>query len=117
MDCIFCSIIEKQIPAKIVFEDDQVLAFHDVRPLAPVHVLVIPKRHVASMNDFEASDEQLLGHMLLVAKNIAQDLKISQGGYKLLIRTGGDGGQEVPHVHLHLIGGVRLTENIGPANN
>ena len=113
--CIFCKIINKEILADIVFEDDLVLAFKDVNPLAPVHVLIIPKRHVESMNDLE--DEVLLGRMLAQAVKIAKDLKISENGYKLLIRTGGDGGQEIPHVHLHLIGGAKLKEEIGPLDN
>ena len=111
--CIFCKIIAKEIPSDIVYEDETVLAFRDAHPLAPVHILVIPQKHVESMNDF--ADEALLGHMLAVAVKIAKDLKISEKGYKLLIRTGHDGGQEVPHVHLHLIGGARLKEDIGVA--
>lgn len=115
MECVFCKIISQEIPADIVFEDESVLAFRDVNPLAPVHVLIIPKRHIESMNDLE--DEVLLGQLLSRAVKIAKDLKISDDGYKLLIRTGKDGGQEVPHVHLHLIGGAKLREEIGPVNN
>jgi len=110
MDCIFCKIIAKEIPSDIVYEDESVLAFRDLHPLAPVHILIIPKVHVESMNDLK--DEALMGHMLGTAVKIAKDLKISDGGYKLLIRTGRDGGQEVPHVHLHLLGGAKLKEEI-----
>lgn len=113
--CIFCKIISKVIPAEIVFEDNLVLAFKDVHPLAPVHVLVIPKKHMESINDLEEKDEQLAGHIILTAKKIAQDLQIAEKGYKLLFRTGEWGGQEVAHVHLHLLGGAQLFEDIRPA--
>ncbi len=99
-----------------MYEDEEVLAFNDIHPLAPVHVLVIPKKHIESMNDFDEEDCNLAGRILLVAKKIAADLNISDGGYKMLIRTGSHGGQEVPHVHLHLIGGCKLYENIRPAD-
>lgn len=110
-ECIFCKIINKEIPADILYEDEDVVSFRDVNPLAPVHALIIPKKHIESMNDFE--DYLLLSKMFKIAVKIAKDLKISENGYKLLIRTGKDGGQEVPHVHLHLIGGARLFEKIG----
>jgi len=112
--CLFCKIINKEIPAEIVYEDEEVLAFKDIQPLAPVHILIISKKHFASMNDFAEEDKKLVGHLLLTATKIAKDLKISENGYKLVIRTGEDGGQEVPHVHLHLIGGARLSEEIKP---
>jgi histidine triad (HIT) family protein len=112
MECLFCKIIAKIIPAEIVYEDETVLAFKDIHPLAPVHVLVIPKKHITSINDLEERDEQLAGHIILVAKKIAQDLQTAEKGYKLLIRTGEWGGQEVGHIHLHLIGGAKLSEDI-----
>lgn len=115
MDCIFCKIITKEIPAEIVFEDGEILAFRDIHPVAPVHILIIPKIHIESVNHLEEANKQLVGKMVLVAKKIAGDLKISENGYKLLIRTGRDGGQEVPHIHLHLIGGAKLREDIRPA--
>lgn len=113
--CIFCQIISKEIPADIVFEDEQVLVFKDIHPVAPVHVLIIPKRHIASINNLVEADEKLVGHLILVAKQIAQDLRTAGKGYKLLIRTGKWGGQEVGHIHLHLIGGAKLHEDIRPA--
>jgi histidine triad (HIT) family protein len=116
MDCIFCKIINKEIPADTVYEDDTVLAFKDVNPLAPVHVLVIPKRHIESINAFKETDEQLAGHIVLVAEKIARDLQTAENGYKLLFRVGEWGGQEVNHVHLHLIGGAELYENIHVKN-
>lgn len=112
MDCIFCKISQKEIPAEIVFENEDILAFKDVHPLAPVHVLVIPKKHVESVNDWKDKDAPLAGRMILVAQKIAKDLGIAENGYKLLFRTGRHGGQEVPHIHLHLIGGAELEEKI-----
>ncbi len=114
METIFSKIIRKEIPADIVYEDEEILAFKDIHPLAPVHVLIIPKREIESINDLEDDDALLVGRMIISAKNIARDLNISEKGYKLLFRTGRDGGQEVQHIHLHLIGGARLSEDIHP---
>lgn len=111
---IFTKIINREIPADIVYEDEQILAFKDIHPLAPVHVLIIPKKEIPSMNDLEDADQALMGKMLMVARNIAKDLNISEKGYKLLFRVGEHGGQEVKHIHLHLIGGARLHEDIRP---
>lgn len=113
-ECIFCKIIEKEVPAKIYRETDNVLAFEDAFKIAPVHVLIVPKEHVQSMNDIQSSHADVISEMFLTATEIAKELKIDESGYKLLIRTGSDGGQEVPHVHLHLIGGAPLSENIRP---
>lgn len=115
MDCIFCKIISKEIPANVIYEDDDVSVFKDINPIAPVHVLIIPKRHIVSVVDIEESDIMIMGKLILAAKKIAVDLKISDGGYKLLIRVGKNGGQEVDHLHMHLVGGARLSENIHPA--
>ena len=113
-DCIFCRISRKEIAADIVYEDDLVVAFRDARPIAPVHVLVIPKKHIESVKDISEKDEILMGRIILVAKKIADELKISEKGYKLLIRVGEHGGQEVGHIHLHLLGGAKLKEIIEP---
>lgn len=114
MDCIFCRIAQKEIPAQILYEDEQVVAFHDIHPLAPVHVLVIPRKHIASVTNLsdDSGDGQLMGRLIVVAKNIAEKLGTAQGGYKLLLRVGKDGGQEVAHIHLHLLGGGPLAEDI-----
>ncbi len=112
--CIFCKIINKEISADIVFEDEEILAFRDIHPLAPVHVLIIPKRHIESANDLRDADAGLAGRMILAARQLAGDLQTAEKGYKLLIRTGEWGGQEVKHMHLHLIGGTKLGENIRP---
>ena len=114
-DNIFLKIIRKEIPADIVYEDDTVLAFRDIHPLAPVHILIIPKKPIESIASLQDEDAGIVGKMFVIARNIAQDLNISEKGYKLLIRVGKDGGQEVPHLHLHLLGGARLTENIHQA--
>jgi histidine triad (HIT) family protein len=115
-DCIFCKIAQKEIPKEIVYEDDLVVAFPDINPIAPVHILVIPKEHIESINDLtdDEKGEKIAGHLLIVAKKIAQSEKIDKKGYKLLFRVGTHGGQEVPHIHLHLLGGARLSEGIGP---
>lgn len=113
-DTIFQKIIRKEIPADIVYEDEDVLAFKDIHPLAPVHILIIPKKRIESIETMDDTDALIVGKMFLRARNIARDLKISEKGYKLLIRVGRDGGQEVAHLHLHLLGGARLSENIHP---
>ncbi len=113
-DCLFCKIINKEIPSDTVYEDKEVYAFNDIHPLAPVHILIIPKKHIKSMNDIAEDDTELIGKMFLIAKELAQKNGISEDGYKLLFRTGKHGGQEVPHIHLHLIGGAPLSENIYP---
>ena len=111
---IFCRIANKEIKTDLLYEDDLVMAFNDVHPLTPVHVLIIPKEHIESIADLEDEDEKLMGRMIMAAKKIAEDLKIDSSGYKLLFRVKENGGQEVPHIHLHLIGGARLSENIKP---
>lgn len=114
METVFSKIIRKEIPADIVYEDESVLAFRDIHPLAPVHILIIPKKEIESIAELGDEDAPVIGHMFVVARDIARDLNISEKGYKLLIRVGEHGGQEVPHLHLHLIGGARLSENIHP---
>ena len=111
-NCIFCKIANKEIPAEFLYEDDLVAAFSDVRPIAPVHILIIPKEHIESVNELKENQEALVSRMIMTAKKLAKEKEIDQGGYKLLIRVGPNGGQEVPHLHLHLIGGAKLSENI-----
>ena len=101
---IFQRIIDREIPAKIAYEDDLCLAFHDVNPQAPVHVLVIPKKPVASLADLSPGDQDLAGHLLLVVRKLAEQLRLS-GGYRVVANCGPDAGQTVDHLHLHLIGG------------
>jgi len=114
MDCVFCKIIKKEISADVVFEDKEVIAFKDVNPIAPVHILVIPKKHIVSVVDIGEDEEKLMGKLVMTAKKIADDINISKDGYKLLIRVGRNGGQEVEHIHMHLLGGARLAEDIRP---
>lgn len=105
-DCIFCRIVAGQIPAKKVYEDDDILAFHDIHPWAPVHILVVPKRHIASMVDVTLEDQALLGKMMAISPRLMRELGVTNG-FRHLINTGRDGLQEVMHVHLHVIGGPR----------
>jgi histidine triad (HIT) family protein len=106
-DTIFARIIRREIPARIVHEDDLCLAFHDVAPQAPVHVLVIPKRPIESLAEVTADDAPLLGHLVTVAARLAGDLDLG-GGYRLVVNCGRDGGQSVDHLHVHLLGGRSL---------
>lgn len=108
MDCLFCKIINGEIPANKAYEDDQVLAFHDIKPQAPVHVLLIPKKHITTIDAIEPEDKDLMGHMILQAKAIARELNIAEDGYRLLFNVNPNGGQEVYHIHLHLLGGRQL---------
>jgi histidine triad (HIT) family protein len=106
-DCLFCRIVRREIPATIVREDEHTLAFRDIDPKAPTHVLVIPKVHVSSLN--EAQDAAALGRLLLVAREIAKAEGIDKSGYSTVINTGADAGQTVHHVHVHLLGGRDMT--------
>ncbi|HSG91019.1 MAG TPA: histidine triad nucleotide-binding protein [Pseudomonadales bacterium] len=109
MDTIFGKIIRGEIPADVVFEDDEVLAFRDVNPQAPVHVLIIPKRkEIPTLNDAGDEDKALLGHMLLTAAKIAAELGIDESGYRLIMNCNAEGGQTVYHLHLHLVGGRQM---------
>jgi histidine triad (HIT) family protein len=105
-NCIFCKIVAGQIPAKKAYEDEELLAFHDINPWAPVHVLVIPKVHVATLSDITAEHTPMLGRMLAMAPRLMRELGVT-GGYRTVINTGRDGGQEVYHLHVHVFGGPR----------
>jgi histidine triad (HIT) family protein len=104
-DCLFCKIGSGQIPAKVVLQDDEILAFDDINPQAPVHVLVIPKRHVVALNEPGAGDQALLGRLLEAATLVARKKGIAEAGYRVVANTGRDGGQSVFHLHLHVLGG------------
>ena len=114
MDCLFCKIVKKEIPADIIYEDEEVIAFRDIHPIAPVHVLIIPKKHIESIQDLTEKDAVLAGRLILTGKKVAEKLQTSEKGYKMLFRVGKWGGQEVEHIHLHIIGGAPLNENIHP---
>lgn len=104
-NCIFCKIVKGEIPSRIAYEDDRVLAFHDVDPQAPVHVLIVPKRHYESVLAVPEEENGIIGHMFSVAAKLAGELGVAENGFRLVINTGRDGGQTVPHLHLHLTGG------------
>ncbi len=113
--CIFCKILNKEIPADVIYEDNAIIAFKDIKPIAPIHILIIPKKHISSLVDIEIEDEDLMGKLILTAKKIAEDIGIAQKGYKLVMRVGKDGGQEIGHIHLHLLGGAGPVKNIHQA--
>lgn len=108
-DCLFCRIVDKKIPAELIFEDDLIVAFNDINPQAPVHILIIPKEHFASLNDIPDEKKDLLGHILFRARRIAQNMGIQERGYRIVLNTGKESGQEVFHIHFHLLGGRRMT--------
>jgi histidine triad (HIT) family protein len=103
--CLFCNIVARKTAAEIVFEDDHVLAFRDIRPVAPAHVLVIPKKHIVGIHDATPADVEMLGHLLLAARDVAETAGLSPGGYRLVVNQGPDAGQSVFHLHCHVLGG------------
>ncbi|MBD2844458.1 histidine triad nucleotide-binding protein [Paenibacillus sp. IB182496] len=108
MDCLFCKIVEGTIPSKKVYENEDVMAFHDIEPAAPVHVLIIPKKHIATINDVAEEDAILVGRIYAAAREIARELGIAEDGYRLINNCNADGGQVVYHLHVHLLGGQKL---------
>lgn len=108
MPTIFSKIIAKEIPATIVYQDELVTAFKDISPAAPVHILIIPNKEIPSTNNVEVEDEQMLGHLFTVAKQVAKEQGVAESGYRLIVNNGSDAGQEVFHLHVHLIGGRKL---------
>lgn len=112
-DCIFCKIIAGEIPSTLLYQDDQVTAFRDINPAAPVHILIVPNLHLASINDLTSEHEPLVGYMFSIARQLAEQERIAGSGYRLIINTGPDGGQEVFHLHLHLLGGHRMQHPMG----
>lgn len=111
-NCIFCKIISKEIPATIVYEDNEILAFRDIHPVAPTHVLVIPKKHISSLNELQEDDELLIGKIYTVINKIAKQEGVSEKGFRVIVNCGEDGGQEVKHLHFHLLGGKKLGTKI-----
>ncbi len=108
MDCLFCRIIKREIPASIVYEDDRVLAFNDINPQGPTHILVVPKKHIATLNDLQAGDDAIVGEVVRRAASLAAERGIAASGYRALFNTNREAGQTVFHIHLHLIGGRSL---------
>jgi histidine triad (HIT) family protein len=103
--CPFCKIVKKELPTRLIHEDELALAFEDLHAQAPVHVLIIPKRHITSMNEVQDADGELMAHLLLVARRVAESLKVQHNGYRLVINTNAQAGQTVFHLHLHLLAG------------
>lgn len=105
---LFEKIVARQIPAKIVYEDDKVLAFHDINPQAPTHVLIVPKKPIPRISEAAPEDHQVLGHLLIKAADVAKQLGLTQGGYRLVFNNGPDAGEAVPHLHCHILGGRKM---------
>ncbi|MCE5187835.1 MAG: histidine triad nucleotide-binding protein [Eubacteriales bacterium] len=108
-DCIFCKIVSGDIPSKKIYEDEQVIAFHDINPQAPVHILVVPKKHVSGVNELAAGDEALVGHVYGVIARLVRELGVAESGYRVVVNSGADGQQSVPHLHFHVLGGRLLS--------
>ncbi|MDH5561975.1 MAG: histidine triad nucleotide-binding protein [Deltaproteobacteria bacterium] len=109
VDCLFCRIANKQIPSEIVFQDEEITAFKDVHPQAPVHLLIIPNRHIAYLADMEADDRELMGKLVLKANDLANEFNLAESGYRVVINNGSGAGQSVFHLHVHLLGGRGFT--------
>ena len=107
-DCIFCRIVAGEVPVDISYHDEEAIAFRDINPQAPVHLLIVPKAHIASLAEVGPDQKQLLGHLIHVANELAKREGVSEKGYRLVMNSGPDSGQEVPHLHLHLLGGRQL---------
>jgi histidine triad (HIT) family protein len=113
MDCIFCQIVTGKVPSDIVYEDEEVVAFRDINPVAPTHLLIIPKKHIPSLAHLSETELPIIGHMVNTASQLAKREGISESGYRLVINCGREGGQLVPHLHMHLLGGRRLSGGLG----
>lgn len=111
-DCIFCKIINKEIPSSIVYEDERIIAFRDIEPLAPTHILVIPKEHISSLTEIKPNNKELIGEIYVAINKIAEQEKIADKGFRIIVNCGEDGRQEVKHIHFHLIGGKKLGPKI-----
>jgi histidine triad (HIT) family protein len=107
-NCIFCSIIEGKIPCDKIYEDELVLVFKDINPEAPIHLLIIPKVHIGSINELEEANIELIGHIFMVSKKLSKELGIAESGYRVVTNCGRDGGQSVHHIHFHMLGGRSL---------
>jgi len=112
-ECIFCRIVAGELPSDIVYQDEHFLAFRDIEPQAPKHVLIVPKTHITSLTELTEEQQDLAGRLIILAKDLAEKEEIAKSGYRLVINCGSEGGQLVPHLHLHLIGGRRLSGKLG----
>ncbi len=113
MECIFCKIIAGEIPSDTIYKDEEFIAFRDIQPQAPVHILIVPVKHIVSVNDLGEKDTSMIGRLILLARRLAEEEHVAESGYRLVINCGNEGGQVVPHLHLHLIGGTRLNDRMG----
>ena len=113
MSCVFCQIIAGELPSDILYQDEEVIAIRDINPLAPTHILVIPKEHIPSLTELTEAQIALTGHMVSIANQVAKSEGLAQSGYRLVLNEGKDAGQIVPHLHLHLLGGRKLAGGIG----
>ena len=113
VSCIFCKIVSREAKATIVYHDEQVTAFRDKHPVAPTHILIVPNKHIDSVGTLESEDEQMIGHIFIVARKLAEQEGISNGGFRMITNTGSHGGQSVFHLHVHLIGGQRMKFPMG----
>ncbi len=112
MDCVFCQIISGKLPGDILYQDEEIIAFRDIHPLAPTHLLIIPKCHIPSLAHLTDAEIPLIGHMTRVANQLARQEGVAESGYRLIISSGEQGGQIVPHLHMHLLGGRRLSDKL-----
>lgn len=112
MDCIFCKIANKEMDSEIVYENKDFIAFHDISPRAPIHVLIVPKKHIVSVNHLKEEHKELIGSMFLVAQKVVEQLEIKDKGYKLAFNVGKDGGQIIDHLHLHVLGGWKVKQEM-----
>ncbi len=113
MECIFCQIASGNIPSDFIYQDEEVIAFRDINPQAPVHLIIIPRRHIPSLAQISEADSALIGRMVAIANQLAKGEDVADKGYRLAINCGKEGGQAVPHLHLHLLGGRRLSGRLG----
>jgi histidine triad (HIT) family protein len=113
MDCIFCQIGAGKIPSDMVYQDEEIIAFRDIKPQAPVHLIIIPRRHITSLAHLSETDSSLVGKMVAIANKLAKKEGMANKGYRLAINCGEQGGQVVPHLHMHLLGGRRLSDTLG----
>lgn len=111
-DCIFCKIIKKEIPSTIIYEDDKVIAFNDVNPAAPIHILVVPKKHIETLLDVTDEDNDLISYVYQVINKIAKEKRFANNGFRVIVNCGKDSGQEVMHIHFHVLGGKKLGDKI-----
>ncbi|NLI60226.1 MAG: histidine triad nucleotide-binding protein [Clostridiales bacterium] len=112
-DCVFCKIIAGEIPSKKVYEDDKLMAFHDIAPNAPVHVLVIPKKHIPSLNFVNEDHSEIMAHIMVMIPKLAKELKVDESGYRVVVNCGSDSGMMVEHLHFHILGGRLLPQKLG----